>query len=370
MAHNCNRLRTAHILCAVTTLSAAPTLAQAEEQPPAPSVVDFPALPLPPPINGLIGLPQTYTKARSTYLALITREAEQKGLPPALADAVVKVESGFKPFAVGGIGEVGLMQVRPETAAMLGYQGGATGLFDPETNVRLGVAYLARAWQLANGDVCRALMKYRAGWGEERMTPFSVEYCRRARVHLAAIGSPLADEARPTPQEPATVVVAQPNQKLSPASSPGAARLQSAAPQLAAAKQTPVEPVPLPPIRLASLGATAPAGDVGQTRSEAPKSNGAATDNNAARQQASAPRVTPPPIGSSKAQPHPPLVSMAKAEPVKPAEPRTGTLPKVQHRGGEAAPEQNLRSGSVKAPQIAPIAPNQARAEPDVRSPS
>src|SRR3954454_6503860 len=82
MAHNCNRLRTAHILCAVATLSTAPTLAQAEEPPPTPSAAEFLALPLPPPIEGLIGLPQTYTKARSAYLDLITREAEQKGLPP------------------------------------------------------------------------------------------------------------------------------------------------------------------------------------------------------------------------------------------------------------------------------------------------
>ena len=66
----------------------------------------------------------------------------------------------------------------------------------------------------------------------------------------------------------------------------------------------------------ASLGTAEPAADLGQTRSEAPKPNGAATDKNAARQQASAPRVTPPPIGPLKAQPHPPLVSMAKAEPV------------------------------------------------------
>jgi flagellar hook-length control protein FliK len=34
-------------------------------------------------------------------------------------------------------------------------------------------------------------MKYRAGHGEERMTPLSVEYCRRVRTHLAAIGSPI-----------------------------------------------------------------------------------------------------------------------------------------------------------------------------------
>src|SRR3954449_4701365 len=52
-----------------------------------------------------------------------------------------------------------------------------------------------------NGDVCRALMKFRAGWGEERMTPLSVEYCRRARGHLAAIGSPLAGGVMPTSEE-------------------------------------------------------------------------------------------------------------------------------------------------------------------------
>jgi hypothetical protein len=40
-------------------------------------------------------------------------------------------------------------------------------------------------------------MKYRAGHGEERMSERSVEYCRRARAHLAAIGSPLANALLP-----------------------------------------------------------------------------------------------------------------------------------------------------------------------------
>ena len=136
-------------------------------------VEGFPALP-PPALEELIGLPQTYTAARSSYLALITSEAEQRGLPSALADAVAQVESRYNPKVVGSRGEVGVMQIRPQTAALLGYKGEVTALFEPETNVRLGVAYLARAWQLAKGDVCRTLMKYRAGWGEERMTPLSV----------------------------------------------------------------------------------------------------------------------------------------------------------------------------------------------------
>lgn len=159
-------------------------------------------IPLPPAINELFGLPKTYTKGRSTYLEILTRHAEQTGLPPAIADAVIRVESSFNPHAVGGVGEVGLMQVRPETAAMLGFSGGVTDLFEPETNILYGVRYLARAWQLAQGDVCRALMKYRAGWGNETMTPLSVEYCRRAKGHLAAIGSPLAGGAVPSPDAP------------------------------------------------------------------------------------------------------------------------------------------------------------------------
>ena len=159
---------------------------------------------LPPAIDGLVGLPKTYSKGRAAHLTLITREADQGGLPPAVADAVVYVESRFNPLAIGGVGEVGLMQIRPQTAAMLGYTGGVTGLFDPETNIRYGVKYLGRAWQLAKGDLCRTLMKYRAGWGEERMTPLSVEYCRRAREHLAAIGSPLGNGATPAADEAKT----------------------------------------------------------------------------------------------------------------------------------------------------------------------
>src|SRR5215203_1438460 len=356
-----------HGLCAAVALALWPVTATAQAEPDSSGAQAFPTLPLPPAIEGLIGMPQTYTAARSRYLALITSEAEQRGLPAALADAVAQVESRYSPNAVGSLGEVGLMQIRPRTAALLGYKGEAAGLAEPETNVRLGVAYLARAWQLANGDVCRALMKYRAGWGEERMSPLSVEYCRRARSHLAAIGSPLADEAQPTSQEPATAVVAQPNQKLSPAPIPVAARPQPAAPQLAAVKQTQVEVVPLPPVRLASLGIAEPARDLGQARSKAPETKAALADKNATRIEAPAPRVTSPPISPSKAQPQPPLASMVKAEPMKPAELRTGTVPKAQQAGSTAS-EQNRSSGPVKVLQLASATPSQASTEPRARS--
>jgi hypothetical protein len=171
---------------------------------------DFPPIPLPPLIEGLIGMPQAYPPGRQVHLKTIRREAEQAGLPPDVADAVAQVESAYNPGAVGGVGEVGLMQIRPTTAAMLGYRGTLNGLFEPEINIRYSVMYLARAWQLANGDLCRALMKYRAGHGEERMTPLSIEYCRRARMHLATIGSPLGAGAAPSNVQASAPVVRMP----------------------------------------------------------------------------------------------------------------------------------------------------------------
>jgi soluble lytic murein transglycosylase-like protein len=55
---------------------------------------DFSGVPLPPEIDGLIGLPQTYAGNRRLYLDLVARTAERAGLPPDLVDAVVHVESG------------------------------------------------------------------------------------------------------------------------------------------------------------------------------------------------------------------------------------------------------------------------------------
>ncbi len=152
------------------------------------------SLPKPPAVEGLVGLKAVPQKGRGRYLPLVTREAERWGLPTAIGDGVVTVESAYYQSVVVRVGELGFLQGRRGTAAMLGFNGSNETLAAPETNIRYGVEYLAKAWRLAGGDVCRALMKYRAGHGEERMTPRSVEYCRRARVHLAAIGSPLANE--------------------------------------------------------------------------------------------------------------------------------------------------------------------------------
>jgi hypothetical protein len=200
--------------CALTACLIAPLGVGAEPR--------FPTLPLPPPVGGLLGMPNPHPIGRLTHVRLVRQEAQQRGLPAEVADAVAQVESAYNPNAVGTVGEVGLMQVRPTTAAMLGHSGTIADLHEPSTNIRYGVRYLAEAWKLANGDLCRALMKYRAGHGEERFSERSAEYCRRARAHLASLGSPLA-----------TAPVPSVNFVPSLASAPGRVRVRMPAPYLA-----------------------------------------------------------------------------------------------------------------------------------------
>lgn len=194
----------------------APIAAGAEPQ------AAFPVLGPPPPVEGLVGLSKSPSVGRLTHMRLVRQEAQQRGVPPEVADAVAQVESAYNPHAVGTVGEVGLMQVRPTTAAMLGHSGTIADLHEPSTNIRYGVRYLAEAWKLANGDLSRALMKYRAGHGEERFSERSAEYCRRARAHLASLGSPLA-----------TAPVPSVNFVPSLASAPGRVRVRMPAPSLA-----------------------------------------------------------------------------------------------------------------------------------------
>ena len=118
------------------------------------------------------------------YSAIIVKYANQYNVPVELARAVVRVESNFNPNARGSAGEIGLMQIKPATARMMGYSGPAKGLFDPETNIKFGMKYLAAAHQLGGGETCGTILKYNAGHGATRMNPVSKAYCGKVLAML------------------------------------------------------------------------------------------------------------------------------------------------------------------------------------------
>ncbi|RVC07740.1 lytic transglycosylase domain-containing protein, partial [Mesorhizobium sp. M7A.F.Ca.CA.002.15.2.1] len=70
------------------------------------------------------------------YSAIVARYAAIEGVPVSLASAVIKIESNYRPNIVGSADEIGLMQIKPATARMMGYSGSAKGLFDPDTNIK------------------------------------------------------------------------------------------------------------------------------------------------------------------------------------------------------------------------------------------
>lgn len=117
----------------------------------------------------------------------ITAHARAAGLPAELAEAVIRHESRFNPKARGRHGEIGLMQIKPQTARALGYTGSAAGLYDVETNLKWGMAYLAGAYKLAGGDTCGTILRYNAGHGATRMNRTSRAYCSEVTTYVASL---------------------------------------------------------------------------------------------------------------------------------------------------------------------------------------
>ena len=121
------------------------------------------------------------------YGLIVERYARSYGVPVDLAHAVIKVESNYRVNARGRAGEIGLMQIKPATARLMGYSGSAKGLYSPETNIKYGMKYLAKAHKLGGGSTCGTILKYNAGHAARRMNPISARYCAKVKKHLRGV---------------------------------------------------------------------------------------------------------------------------------------------------------------------------------------
>jgi len=134
-------------------------------------------------------LPQSHR----IHARLVQRLAPHFNVDARLALAIARAESNFDPRARSPRNAMGLMQLIPETADRFGVR----DPFDPEQNVRGGLAYLR--WLIAryDGDIARVAGAYNAGEGAvDRyggVPPFAEteEYVRRilafyqARRHVS-----------------------------------------------------------------------------------------------------------------------------------------------------------------------------------------
>jgi soluble lytic murein transglycosylase-like protein len=95
-----------------------------------------------------------------TPLELADAAADRYGLPRVLVRSVMAAESGFEPLAISPKGAIGLMQLMPGTAQVLG-----ADPHDPAQNVDAGTRYLRDLLEKYNYGLRHALAAYNAGPG-------------------------------------------------------------------------------------------------------------------------------------------------------------------------------------------------------------
>lgn len=127
-------------------------------------------------------LPKNYTEQAAGLTRAIVNESQAYGFDPVFVLAVIQTESQFNPLAIGSVGEIGLMQIRPETAEWMSRKAGlpwtgAESLKNPVMNVKIGIAYMS--------------------WLRQQMGPNSVKYVSAYNMGPKAVRRLYAQKQRP-----------------------------------------------------------------------------------------------------------------------------------------------------------------------------
>jgi soluble lytic murein transglycosylase len=97
----------------------------------------------------------------------VTKYSNSAGVNPEWVWAIMRAESLYKPDVISPVGARGLLQLMPYTARNLarlaGDKSDSPNALEPEVNIRLGSAYLARLKQKFKGNLPLAAAAYNAG---------------------------------------------------------------------------------------------------------------------------------------------------------------------------------------------------------------
>jgi hypothetical protein len=117
-----------------------------------------------------VRFPASLQARRKMWAPIVQKAAQVNGVPAALIDAVITVESRYNPAARSGKNAIGMMQLLGTTAAGLG--GGDPR--NPEDNIMMGSKYLAQLASKFNGDLALTLAAYNAGPGAVTKTGYRI----------------------------------------------------------------------------------------------------------------------------------------------------------------------------------------------------
>jgi soluble lytic murein transglycosylase-like protein len=128
-------------------------------------------------------LPIPAGKGAGSFRSTVLEISRRYGVDMDLVNAVIRVESNFRPEAVSPKGCLGLMQLHPDTARRFGVR----DAFDPVQNIEGGVRYLEFLLDYFQGDLELALAGYNAGenavvrYGGVPPYPETIDYVNKVR---------------------------------------------------------------------------------------------------------------------------------------------------------------------------------------------
>ena len=113
-------------------------------------------------------LPKKYRGEAIDLTATILQLSEKYEVDPVFVIAVIKTESSFNPKARGLAGEIGLMQLKPDTAEWIAKKSGIKwrgpkSLENPMVNVTLGMAYFDLLRDKFDGHANKYISSYNMG---------------------------------------------------------------------------------------------------------------------------------------------------------------------------------------------------------------
>ena len=124
------------------------------------------------------------------YRSTVQEISRRYGVDMDLVNAIIRVESNFRPDAVSPKGCLGLMQLHPDTARRFGVR----DVFDPVQNIEGGVRYLGFLLDFFQDDLELALAGYNAGenavvrYGGLPPYPETIDYVKKV-TSLYGFGS-------------------------------------------------------------------------------------------------------------------------------------------------------------------------------------
>jgi soluble lytic murein transglycosylase-like protein len=109
------------------------------------------------------------SRGHAQVVAMIKSMAPSHGVPTWFALRIAKVESGYNPRVRGRAGEIGVFQLKCQTARGMGFRGSCGQLADARTNVQWGLKHLSMAIHSSSGNLKLAASKHNGGLGRKRL---------------------------------------------------------------------------------------------------------------------------------------------------------------------------------------------------------